>query len=280
MNWKFYLRNLECKEGTHSFPLCGMHASCPHRLKSSFTFYLGEIFIWKFDLPGDGQALAHVTKNVPCAVFGTWVNDSYFISSDFLCSFQDNNAVSELWLNYIGDDPCIADNLQLLRSEEVNANNFIPIHHVLIARDPNLMKDSSNLVYLIYTTGHICFHQHQVYVHVLNFNDQSLAKIGNREANFSFSDKYCIETDAKIIGMTVSSDQRSILLNCRALLGEKDKHRGCHSCPGFSSSIELRIYSLCNRQLLKVFTGHQAFSQKHLSFFIFLNSSTNDLVAR
>lgn len=262
--------------------------------------FRGEIFI--LQLQGfNAVGVLHCVNSEPYDVFGAWLTERYYISGTF--EFMENDSsTSELWANCANG---FSPDHQTKLARVVNYNSS-SVRTVLVARPSDMCssrpaKGSSALqrndrVCLIFTHGTVTYVPHQIVFKWLKLENgdyatRKLSIVRNSHTNSSYMERgktgevgyepcyteeeHCIETNAHIIGMSLSPDHQFLYVNCRPWQQQDGKERIAPgliaSPPEISSEITLRVYSLATYKLVGVHTGHEAYTPNDGCFFIFLN---------
>lgn len=245
--------------------------------------------------------MVHGINNEPYDVFGAWLTERCYISGtfEFLESENDGSSVSELWANFVAEFPENQTNLT-----RVINRNASSVRTVLVARPSgglqrtSTVREQDDQICLIFTHGTVTYVPHQIIFkwlkHTNGTNKNHKGAMRNSSHNrqeedtemytrayqsFSSKPDHCIETNAHIIGMSLSSDHEYLYVNCR----QWDKQDGeigyCQHPPEISKDISLQVYSLATYKLVGAHVGHKAYTPNDGCFFIFLNVADN-LVAR
>ena len=266
----------------------------------SFVYFLpGEIFIC--ELQGSSViGLVHGINNEPYDVFGAWLTERCYISGtfEFLENETDGSSVSELWANCVDE---LAEN-QTNLTHVVNRNSS-SVRTVLVARPSSGLQSTSireqdNQICLIFTHGTVTYVPHQIVFKWLRLTNgtnknqrgarQKSSHNGQEEGaemctggyhSCSSKPDHCIETNAHIIGMSLSPDHEYLYVNCRQWEKQDGENGYCKFPPDISKEISLQVYSLTTYKLVGVHSGHKAYTPNDGCFFIFLNVADN-LVAR
>ena len=265
-------------------------------------WFAGEILIY------DLQKCSLVSGNInePYAVFGAWLSQRSYISGsfEFLESENGNEVdVSGLWANCVDELPGNQTNL----ARVINQNSS-SVRCVLVAR-PNVgvqptdatatsCRQPDDQICLIFTHGTVTYYGHQIVFKWLqraddsssfykgvgksssaNGQEQSTGNVARYESCRAKPD-HCIETNARIIGMSLSPDHEYLYVNCRHWEQQDVEVQGnCEFPPEVSKDITLQVYSLSTYKLVGVHVGHKAYTPNSGCFLIFLNVA-NNLVAR
>lgn len=237
-------------------------------------------------------------------MFGAWLTGRSYISGtfEFLESDNDGSSVAELWANCVDDLPENQTNL----AQVVNRNSS-SVRTVLVARPSGSVQrtyasatgQQDDQICLIFTHGTVTYVPHQiVFKWLRQAGDSSSNKKGVRKSSsdneqeqgtgipagryesFCAKPDHCIETNAHIIGMSLSPDHEYLYVNCRLWENKQDGEVGYSEFPPeISKDITLQVYSLSTYKLVGVHAGHKAYTPNNGCFFIFLNVADN-LVAR
>jgi len=233
-------------------------------------------------------------------VFGAWLTESCYISGKFeFQSENDGSSVSELWANCVDEWP--GNQTSLARVVNHNASS---VRTVLVARprgglqrtSASATQEQDDHICLIFTHGTVTYVPHQIvfkWLRHTNGTKTNQCDYGTRKhssykgqeegssAYQSFSSELdrCIETNAHIIGMSLSPDHEYLYVNCRQWEKQDGKIGYCQVPPEISKDISLQVYSLTTYKLVDVHVGHKAHTPNDGCFFIFLNVADN-LVAR
>lgn len=271
-------------------------------------YFTGEIFIC--ELQGSSViGVIHGVNNEPYDVFGAWLTERCYISGmfEFMESENDGSSISELWANCVDEE--LQNKTNLTRVVNRNASS---VRTVLVARPNNALQcanpsaelQQDDHVCLIFTHGTVTYVPHQIVFKWLrlphgsnchgglsdtamkqfcldNGHKQSTEMPAGGGCESSTKPDHCIETNAHIIGMSLSPDHQYLYVNCR-MWEQHDGKVGCElaeSPPEISNDITLQVYSLSTYELVSVHVGHKAFTANNGCFFIFLNVADN-LVAR
>jgi len=264
-----------------------------------YIFLPGEILIC--ELQGSSViGLVHGISNEPYDVFGAWLTERCYISGtfDFLETENDKSSVSELWANCVDE---LAENKTNL-THVVNRNSS-SVRTVLVARptvglQSTSIREQDDQICLIFTHGTVTYVPHQIVFKWLRHKNgtnkyhkgarRNSSHNGQEEDTemctggyHSFSSKpdHCIETNAHIIGMSLSPDHEYLYVNCRQWEKQDGQTGYCQFPPDISKEISLQVYSLTTYKLVGVHFGHKAYTLNDGCFFIFLNVADN-LVAR
>ena len=249
----------------------------------------GEIAVYTV---GDSKKRKAFIVNEPYDVFGTWLNNKYFISGNFLFAEPDYySTVSELWANCVAD-PKLPDHSESeMPAERVSLcriinKNSSSVRSVAVSRPLGTNEVcSTREALLIFTHGRVTYTPHQVLFKRISFQKESpilkkdFSNVLSKNQNVCYtSADHVIETSAHIIGLALSPDNKFLYVNCRPW--SVDGQSVCpDEPPEISDSIHLRVYDLSTYQLVKEHIGHKAFTPNDGCFFIFLNVS-GQLVAR
>ncbi|KAJ7360325.1 F-box/WD repeat-containing protein 5 [Desmophyllum pertusum] len=186
--------------------------------------------------------------------------------------------------------------------------NASSVRTVLVARPNNALQcanpsaelQQDDHVCLIFTHGTVTYVPHQIVFKWLrlphgsnchgglsdtamkqfcldNGHKQSTEMPAGGGCESSTKPDHCIETNAHIIGMSLSPDHQYLYVNCR-MWEQHDGKVGCElaeSPPEISNDITLQVYSLSTYELVSVHVGHKAFTANNGCFFIFLNVADN-----
>lgn len=245
----------------------------------------------------------HNINSEPYDVFGAWLNERCYVSGTFefvLPDVDNHSSISELWVNSV-DDKWNRNQTKLARVVNCNASS---VRTVLIARprsrglqhvDSSEMFQGDDKFCLIFTHGTVTFVPHQIVFKWLKpkctktkpdlvtgsgINIRYSTETG--QDSWCIIEEHCIETNAHIIGMSLSPDHEYLYVNCRLWESQDLKQTPGSSLdtpPEISSDISLQVYSLATYELGRVHVGHQAFTANDSCFFIFLNVADR-LVAR
>ena len=262
--------------------------------------FTGEIFI--LQLQGfNAVGVLHCVNSEPYDVFGAWLTERYYISGTF--EFMENDSSTSELLANCADG--FSQDYQTKLARVVNYNSS-SVRTVLVARSSGMCssrpaKGSSALqrndcICLIFTHGTVTYVPHQIVFKWLKLENgdhatRKLSIVRNNHTNSSYvergrkgevgyepcytEEEHCIETNAHIIGMSLSPDHQFLYVNCRPWQQQDGKDRIAPrliaSPPEISSEITLRVYSLATYKLVGVHTGHEAYTPNDGCFFIFLN---------
>lgn len=257
-----------------------------------------------------GLRAIHNISSEPYDVFGAWLTESCYISGTFeFVAGNHYSSISELWVNSV--DNKLNQRLKLARVLNYNLSS---VRTVLIARpSSNGLKQAGSSATtplddkfcLIFTHGTVTYVPHQIVFKWLKMKDCSnnhtkrnafLARssgINNGYTESSDStetdqnslysiEEHCIETNAHIIGMSLSPDHEYLYVNCRLWQlqdGKQSNGSSFDSPPEISTDITVQVYKLSTYELVSVHVGHQAYTANDGCFFIFLNVADR-LVAR
>lgn len=265
-------------------------------------FLPGEIFIC--ELQGSSViGLVHGINNEPYDVFGAWLTERCYISGtfEFLESENDGSSVSELWANCVDELPENQTNL----TRVVNRNSS-SVRTVLVTRPSgglqrtyaSAIREQDDQICLIFTHGTMTYVPHQIVFKWLrhtngtsknhkgarknsshNGQEEDTEMCSSEYQSFSSKPDHCIETNAHIIGMSLSPDHEYLYVNCRQWEKQDGQIGYCQLPPEISKDISLQVYSLTTYKLVGVHVGHKAYTPNDGCFFIFLNVADN-LVAR
>lgn len=270
--------------------------------------FTGEIFI--LQLQGfNAVGVLHCVNSEPYDVFGAWLTERYYISGTF--EFMENDSsTSELWANCADG---FSQDYQTKLARVVNYNSS-SVRTVLVARPSGVCSSRpaegssalqrNDCICLIFTHGTVTYVPHQIVFKWFKLENgdyatRKLSIVRNSHTNSSYMERgrtgevgcgpcyteeeHCIETNAHIIGMSLSPDHQFLYVNCRPWQQQHRKDRTgprlIASPPEISSEITLRVYSLATYKLVGVHTGHEAYTPNDGCFFIFLNVA-DKLVAR
>ena len=271
---------------------------------NSSLFIAGEIIICELvEYSEPSLRVIHNINSEPYDVFGAWLNERCYISGTFEFvspNVNNHSSISELWVNSV-DDMQNRNQTKLARVINCNASS---VRTVLIARPKSREVDSSEMLQgddrfcLIFTHGTVTFVPHQIVFKWLKLNHRTKRKPdlatssginisymenGNSsEDSLCIIEERCIETNAHIIGMSLSPDHEYLYVNCRQWEcqdGKQSPGSSLDNPPEISSDISLQVYSLATYELVGVHVGHRAFTANDSCFFIFLNVADR-LVAR
>lgn len=225
-------------------------------------------------------------------MFGTWLNNEYFISGNFQFAEPDYiSTVSELWANSVveletlfnASEEEFVSNKRVRLFRIINKNSS-SVRSVAVAKYRGFKNFSdSGTVMLIFTHGTVTYTPHQVVFKEINFQSKvplsssSFQSYLSESAGYTTADQV-IETHAHIIGLSLSPGNDFLYVNCRPWVAE-GKHVTPDEPPAISDAIHLRVYDLTSYQLVREHTGHKAFTPNDGCFFIFLSVS-EQLVAR
>ena len=220
---------------------------------------------------------------------------------EFLESDNDGSSVSELWANCVDQLSETQTNL----THVVN-RNASSVRTVLVARPSgslqcthaSTIQEQDDQICLIFTHGTVTYVPHQIvfkwlrHTNVIKKNHKGARKTsfhkGQEEdaemftggyQSFSSKPDHCIETNAHIIGMSLSPNHEYLYVNCRQWEKQDGETGYCQFPPEISKDISLQVYSLSTYKLVGVHVGHKAYTPNDGCFFIFLNVADN-LVAR
>ncbi len=220
---------------------------------------------------------------------------------EFLESENDGSSVSELWANCV--DESLESQTNLARIVNRNSSS---VRTVLVARPSggtqrtyaSAIRQHDDQICLIFTHGTVTYVPHQIVFKWLRKSDDSNSNCkgirkrssdngqeqgtgmpAGRYKPFPAKPDHCIETNAHIIGMSLSPDHEYLYVNCR-LWEQKNGEVGYSEFPPeISKDITLQVYSLATYEIVGVCAGHKAYTPNNGCFFIFLNVADN-LVAR
>lgn len=220
---------------------------------------------------------------------------------EFLESENDRSSVSELWANCVDELP--ENQTNLTRVINCNASS---VRTVLVARPSGSLQrtyasatqEQDDQICLIFTHGTVTYVPHQIVFKWLrrangsiknckvarkssfhNGQEESSEMLAGGFESFPAKPDDCIETNAHIIGMSLSPDHEYLYVNCRQWEKQDGEIGHCEFPPEISKDITLQVYSLSTYKLVGVHVGHKAYTPNDGCFFIFLNVADN-LVAR
>lgn len=259
--------------------------------------FRGEIFIC--ELQGSSVVgVVHYINSEPYDVFGAWLTERCYISGtfEFMEFDNDGSSISELWANCV--DESSENQTKLARVVNRNSSS---VRTVLVARprsglhvsptDSSATSERDDQVCLIFTHGTVTYVPHQIVFKWLKLEqrgDSCSGRISHQNSSYMENgettetgyeswctkQEHCIETNAHIIGMSLSPDHQYLYVNCRPWQQHSASERTTSSFaspPEISCDIKLRVYSLATYQLVSVHDGHQAYTANDSCFFIFLN---------
>lgn len=246
--------------------------------------YTGEIFICEVQ-NFSVIAIVHGINNEPYDVFGAWLTERCYISGtfEFMEPENDGSSISELWANYVDESTENQRNLaQILNHNSSSVRTVLVAHpnaNALPHTYASAAKKKDEDVCLIFTHGTVTYVPHQIVFKWLKLPKGS-TKIFEQGKGISsegyepFTRKeHYIETNAHIIGMSLSPDHQYLYVNCR--MWEQPAGNVVDDAaqfpPEISNDITLQVYSLSTYKLVDVHSGHKAFTANNGCFFIFLN---------
>lgn len=238
-------------------------------------------------------ALVHGINNEPYDVFGAWLTERCYISGtfEFMEPENDGSSISELWANYVDESTENQRNLaQILNHNSSSVRTVLVAHpnaNALPHTYASAAKKKDEDVCLIFTHGTVTYVPHQIVFKWLKLPKGSTRKFeqgkgisSERYEPFTRKEHY-IETNAHIIGMSLSPDHQYLYVNCRTWEQPAGNvvDDAAQFPPEISNDITLQVYSLSTYKLVDVHSGHKAYTANNGCFFIFLNVA-DQLVAR
>ena len=253
----------------------------------------------------------HSNINEPYASFGAWLSERCYVSGTLEATTEpaENDGqsfFSQLWANYVGELPENQNIQRVSKLAQVVNHNGWSVTLVHVAR-PNISSQSTYTSTALQWDGCVCLIctygtvtnalPHQIMFKWLKL-PHDLTSRGGRESCMSKGHEqrsemssgdfgscsrpdHCIETNAHIIGISLSPDHQYLFVNCRLFQQQNDESGNNldQSHPKISNDITLQVYNLSTYELVGVHVGHQAFSSKYSSAFLY-SDGVDKLVAR
>ena len=254
----------------------------------------------------------HSSANEPYALFGAWLSERCYVSGTLEVTTKpaendDQSFFSQLWANFVGELPEHQKNQRISKLVQVVNHDGWTVTLVHVAR-PNISSQSTYSSTALQRDDHVCLIctygtvtnalPHQIMFkwlklpHDLNSHggrESCTSKGHEQRSEISSGDfgscsrpDYCIETDAQIIGISLSPDHQYLYVNCRLFQQQNDESGNKldeSENPEISNDITLQVYNLSTYELVGVHVGHQAYSSSDYCFFVY-SDVADKLVAR
>lgn len=261
-----------------------------------FLEFAGEIFIYKLQGSSMGSYV-HSSANEPYALFGAWLSERCYVSGTLEVTtepaWNDGQSLfSQLWANFVGELPEHQKNQRISKLVQVVNHDCWTVTLVHIAR-PNISSQSAYSSTTLQWDGCVCLIctygtvtnalPHQIMFKWLKL-PHDLNSHGGRESCIGSCSRpdYCIETNAQIIGISLSPDHHYLYVNCRLFQQQNDESGNKldeSENPEISNDMTLQVYNLSTYELVGVHVGHQAYSSSDYCFFVY-SDVADKLVAR
>ena len=238
-----------------------------------FSSCLGEIAVYCLR-SGETPVLTAKALNDPHFVFGTWLDNEYFLAGEYeeyeLMDDHGHSSCSELW--------AIHRTADITPKKVLSVNNTYQTWVGMVAVSNRSSNGCSKIgtheckkKTIVYNHGTAACTPHQVVIQEIFWpsldDDEPSATFDSIQRH---SEAKKIETHSRITGLDISPDGRYLYVNCRRWLR---KEIDFSNPPEIATDVELRAYDMQSLELVMTHVGHQCFSANTKCFFIFTNVS-------